>query len=146
MEVEEEGEGEGEEGGVGSRVGGQDEGVSKKKARVIAVKTDGEGGEMSGTRVSDTSDTRHTTRSQPPPTVTREPEQPEMKMSVSKAFPEVRGHTSYLTFAVFFPPCMTGTSVSVDGSCSVSVEGTPEVVMEDIDNIGVSGDDTGVVG
>ncbi|KAI0685635.1 hypothetical protein BC835DRAFT_501295 [Cytidiella melzeri] len=30
-----------------------------------------------------------------------------VNISVSKAFPEVRGHTSYLTFAVFFPPSMT---------------------------------------
>lgn len=28
----------------------------------------------------------------------------ERKISVSKAFPEVRGHTSYLTFAVLLPP------------------------------------------
>lgn len=37
-------------------------------------------------------------------------------ISVSRAFPEVRGHTSYLTFAVFIPPSMTGASTSSNGT------------------------------
>ncbi|KAI0087721.1 tRNA methyltransferase complex GCD14 subunit-domain-containing protein [Irpex rosettiformis] len=48
------------------------------------------------------------------------------KISVSKAFPEVRGHTSYLTFAVLFPPEMTGTASASSTSSSV---GTPERVV-----------------
>ena len=130
-EEEDEGEGEGrDEAGVG---------VNKKKAKMTG---EGEEGEMLETSASASSATRQTTQAQPPSTttpttVTQEPEQQETKMSVSKTFPEVRGHTSYLTFAVFFPPCMTGTSAnaSVDGSGTSSgggsVEGTPEVVMED---------------
>lgn len=134
---EEEGEGEESTSGVGRGEAGV--GVNKKKAKMTG---EGGEGEMLETSASASSATRQTTQSQPPPTttpttVTQEPEQPETKMSVSKTFPEVRGHTSYLTFAVFFPPCMTGTSAnaSVDGSGTSSgggsVEGTPEVVMED---------------
>ena len=137
--AEEEEEGEGEESASASGVG-RDEagGVNKKKAKMTG---EGEEGEMLETSASASSATRQTTQPQlpsttTPTTVTQEPEQPETKMSVSKTFPEVRGHTSYLTFAVFFPPCMTGQSAnaSVDGSGSSgsgSVEGTPEVVMED---------------
>ena len=139
VEEEEEGVVEGEESGVGrGEVGGLGVGVNKKKAKVTG---EGEEGEMLETSAPTSSAARQTTKPQPPSTptttpITQEPEQPETKMSVSKTFPEVRGHTSYLTFAVFFPPCMTGTSAnaSVDGSGSSgggSVEGTPEVVMED---------------
>lgn len=41
-----------------------------------------------------------------PTTHEAEPE----KISVSKAFPEVRGHTSYLTFAMLLPPSLAGSS------------------------------------
>lgn len=34
----------------------------------------------------------------------KEEEDEPAKISLSKMFPEVRGHTSYLTFAVLFPP------------------------------------------
>jgi tRNA (adenine57-N1/adenine58-N1)-methyltransferase catalytic subunit len=35
------------------------------------------------------------------------------KISVSKAFPEVRGHTSYLTFAVLLPASVAGKEVDL---------------------------------
>lgn len=49
-----------------------------------------------------------------PPEPSPEPE----KLSVSKAFHEVRGHTSYLTFAVLFPPPTTNASEEAEPSDS----------------------------
>ena len=51
-----------------------------------------------------------------PPEATAEPE----KISVSRAFPEVRGHTSYLTFAVLFPPSMMGSPDTAETSDSLA--------------------------
>jgi len=45
------------------------------------------------------------------------------KLNVSKAFPEVRGHTSYLTFAVLLPAFATSKSVEANGDISSSSEG-----------------------
>ena len=53
-------------------------------------------------------------------------------ISVSKVFPEVRGHTSYLTFAVLAPASIrnlaeaAGTSASVATSAPVSAVATPQ--------------------
>lgn len=49
------------------------------------------------------------------------------KMSVSKAFPEVRGHTSYLTFAVLSPHGISAavSSVPVDSAVPSDVQSTP---------------------
>lgn len=51
-------------------------------------------------------------------------EPPVSKISVSKAFPEVRGHTSYLTFAVLLPALATAeASANTD---SATTEATPD--------------------
>ena len=51
------------------------------------------------------------------------------KICLSKAFPEVRGHTSYLTFAVLLPAAavekVEAVSASEQTSAAVSVEPTP---------------------
>ena len=51
------------------------------------------------------------------------------KVSVSKAFPEVRGHTSYLTFAILFPPPVTPPETPAPANTeAATAETTPDNV------------------
>ncbi|TCD60285.1 tRNA (adenine-N(1)-)-methyltransferase catalytic subunit trm61 [Steccherinum ochraceum] len=81
-----------------------------------------------GTAVEDVSET---TEQAVVPELKTEPAAP-TKVSLSKAFPEVRGHTSYLTFAVLLPqssiPAPQETE-PVDEEVVVSAESTPNPVQ-----------------
>ncbi len=83
---------------------GEEEGIKGKRAKTEEAEDGGDVQMISAAPIS----TPHT-MSEPPET---EPEP--TKMSVSKAFPEVRGHTSYLTFAVLLPACVETLATPIE--------------------------------
>ncbi|KAI0345890.1 tRNA methyltransferase complex GCD14 subunit [Trametopsis cervina] len=93
----------------GEQVEGQEEAGAKKAKTESEETQEALKGEVEDVHMAPVADTEAEPSAEEATTTTNSTSvAPEKKMSVSKAFPEVRGHTSYLTFAVLFPPSMAG--------------------------------------